>query len=284
MTYWLNGEWRDDPHALRIDDRGFLLGDGVFETILVRGGVPAFLDAHLVRLKEALRLVSISAEPPADIAAIIRELAERNSAQKGDASLRLTITRGSGPRGVTPPEEITPTVLMTLAPAKPQNTDPRKLMISQYRRPESSVSARCKALGYLDNVLAAREAAMAGADDALMLNGAGRLACASAANIFLIASDGNIATPPVAEGALPGIVRGVLLREGAKAGLTFEERPLAPESLHDCELVLTNSLAGVVRARLTDSAETPPSAILTRLQSCYEAALGDDLQRRASAQ
>ena len=59
--FWLNGNYQDAEQAISIKERGFLLGDGVFETLLVRDGTPAFLDPHLARLQKGLATLRISA-------------------------------------------------------------------------------------------------------------------------------------------------------------------------------------------------------------------------------
>ncbi len=281
MTFWLNGEWRTGRDAISIDDRGFLLGDGVFETIFLRRGVPAFLDEHLQRLSDALRYLNINAAAPAAIEDIIRELTDRNGLAETDACLRITVSRGAGGRGLaTVSENAAPTVLMTVSPAAPLRREPMRLIISRYPRATAGASVRCKTPAYLDNILAREEAAAAGADDALMLNAAGRVACATAANVFAMFPDGAVATPPIEDGALPGVVRGVLLSRCGGSGVAMETRSIAADALNGVELALTNSLMGVARASLSSS-DAAPSKMFKRLQSCYEHALDEDLRRRA---
>jgi len=105
------------------------------------------------------------------------------------------------------------------------------------RRNEHSPLARVKSLNYLDNILARREAAENGADDAILLNTRGRVAETTIANLFALI-DGRVVTPSVAEGALPGIARGLILER-----LEVAERPLTLAELRRAgEIVLTNSL------------------------------------------
>jgi branched-chain amino acid aminotransferase len=112
---------------------------------------------------------------------------------------------------------------------------------------EHSPLARVKSLNYLDNVLARREAKTSRVDDALLLNTAGDLACASAANLFLLVDDALI-TPSAASGALPGTVRGLIAAELApRIGLEVVERAVGPEELRAAdEAFLTNALMGIV--------------------------------------
>ncbi len=287
MTFWLNGEFRNDCEAIDIADRGFLLGDGVFETLLLRNGAPAFLDVHFARLNEGLRALQIDTPPPADAGGILRSLIAKKNIQ-GDASARITISRGPAGRGVVFPDasEARATILITIQAApvsKPEAQGPLRLKVSSFTRAETSVSARCKTLNYLDNILARNEALAGGVDDAFMLNSHGRIACASSANVFLIDQHGIVVTPPVEEGALPGIVRGLLLKAGAETGLDIREDLIEEPTLKEGQVFLTNSLMGL-RAGAIDDAVTswPPKAmqILQRLQSWYEDRLRDDIARK----
>ena len=282
MTFWLNGEWREDAAAIRIDDRGFLLGDGVFETILLRSGAPAFLDRHLARLSRGLNALGIDAQAPTDLRRVIRELTVRNGVNEGDAALRLTVTRGAGPRGLaTPPDdESSATILITCAPAKTKKAELRSLVISDRLR-AAGVVAECKTLGYLENLLAMNDAIAAGADDALMLNAAGGVACASAANLFAIAPDDVVATPALVEGALAGVVRGVLIDAAKAVGIVIREKSIAPADLAGCALFLTNSLIGLAPAHLCGTADARTNEIFKRLDACYQDALNDDLRQAA---
>ena len=285
MTFWLNGEWRGDRNAIGIDDRGFLLGDGVFETILIRDGVAAFLDRHIARLKSGLKMLSIAAALPDDLRAIIAELAARNDLRDCDASLRLTITRGPSARGLAFPAagEAASTILMTIARANIPAGGSRALMISNHPRAAVGVAARCKTPSYIDNIIAYNEAIAAGVDDAVMLNPDGAVACASAANLFVI-TEGVVVTPCVSDGALPGIVRGVLLDHAAAAGVAIQEKSVAPTALRDGAAVfLTNSLIGLAPAHLSGAPTAHTNELFIRLDACYRAALAEDLRQAGAA-
>ncbi len=281
MTFWFNGEWRNDPEAISIDDRGLLLGDGVFETILLRNGIPAFLNRHMARLSRGLQLLGIDARIPDSLQDIIMELAGRNGADKGAASLRLTVTRGRGPRGLAPPKgkAAQATIIMTCAPLATSPESPRKLIVSERVRPSKGVSAQCKIPSYVENILAMNDAIEAGADDALMLSAQGHIACASAANVFLISSEGVMATPALADGALAGVVRSVLFEVATAHGVEIVERSIKPEELHGGAVFLTNSLIGLAPATLSGSADAASNELFNRLNTWYQDALERDLQQ-----
>ncbi|HSK40091.1 MAG TPA: aminotransferase class IV [Arenibaculum sp.] len=235
MTAWLDGALTEDP---RIDpaDRGFTLGDGLFETLRLSGSRPRRLDRHLLRLRQGASLLGMPV--PWDDGRLARGMAELAEATGiGDGVLRLTLSRGPGPRGLLPPAEQHPTTLMTLGPLPPPSGPARAVVSAVTRRNEHSPLARIKSLSYLDGVLARLESARKGADDAVLLNTAGRVAEARAANLFIVAG-GRPVTPPVGEGALPGTLRAVLIERRQAA-----ERPLGIADLAEAdEAFLTSSL------------------------------------------
>lgn len=247
---WLNGRLLPESEA-RIDpaDRGLLLGDGVFETMrAVRGAVP-LLDRHLARLRAAATFLELPLPfSDAAIDGACRELLVANA--PGDAALRLTLTRGPGPRGLPPPARSSPTLLLTASPLVVAPSVSRAAVALEARRNERSPTSRIKALGYLDNLLALREVRALGAEQALMLNGAGRLACAASANLFLL-ERAELVTPPLEEGALPGITRSLVLELAPQVGVSCREVPLPPERLATAEAVFTtSSLAGLIQLEL----------------------------------
>lgn len=216
------------------DDRGLLLGDGLFETMLAVDGVIAHLAAHLDRMAAGCLSLGLAFDRDA------AEQAARTAVPaQGRFAVRLTLTAGSGGRGLDRPEASALRLFATAAPSTAP-AGPAALIVASTRRNEGSPAARLKTLSYLDNVLARGEARVGGADEAVMLNNRGEVACAAAANLFWLA-DGRLFTPRLECGVLAGITRGRLLAqervEEVAAGLDALERAEA--------VVLTNSLIGV---------------------------------------
>jgi len=210
MTIWLNGQYLAQNEA-RIDpaDRGFTLGDGLFETMKAEGGKVLRLAGHLARLKAGSEFFGIPLPfAEAEITAALSSLLERNALS--DAVLRLTLTRGPGPRGLLPPDQPTPTLLISAAPAAAAHGPVRAVIATVTRRNEHSPTSRFKTLNYMDNLLARREAQSKGADDALLLNSQGKLVESTVANLFLVI-DGDVLTPPLSDGALPGVMRAAVM-------------------------------------------------------------------------
>lgn len=242
---WAQGAFRAaDEVRIGLSDRGFLLGDGVFDTFRIAAGAPRRLAAHLARLRATAETFGLALSfSNAEIEAAARGLAERNGLS--DAAARLTLSRGEGPRGVAPPEPASPFIVMTMAArgAPPAWIDAG---LSEVVRPASALTSRHKTLSYIENVEARRRAAAAGHGEALMCNERGELACATAANLFWI-SEGALVTPSLDCGVLPGVTRAWLLDNAGAAGLTAREGRFRPEALMAAEAAfVTNSVLGVV--------------------------------------
>ena len=238
MTFWLNGRLLEDgTAAIDPGDRGFTLGDGLFETIRASGGSACHLDRHFARLRRGAAVLDLPV-PWAD-EAIAEAIAEVLAANRlTDAAIRVTLSRGPGARGVPPPAQPTPTLLITAAAAAPAG--PAVAIIATVtRRNQASPLSQIKSLNYLDNILARLEAARLGANEALLLNTVGRVVESSAANLFVVL-DGVLTTPPIEDGPLPGIMRGLLIE---RCGAV--ERSLTPDLLFAAESAFLSSSLGL---------------------------------------
>ncbi|MBO0904349.1 aminotransferase class IV [Jiella sonneratiae] len=254
------GAFRPAEGAIHAADRGLLLADGVFDTALVLGGVVFRGEDHLSRLTAACADLAIPVGR-AELAPAMAALAGRC----GDGSIRLTVTRGPGPRGLALPESPRPTILGSVAPLAPQMMfRPVSLATTAIRRNETSPTARCKSLAYLDAVLALREAKARGSDDALFLNTSGRLASTALANLFVADGD-RLLTPRLSEGVLPGIMRKWLIDNAAGCKISVEETEIAPDLPPGCALFATNSLRLLAPVTRLDGAPLPGSAAAARL-------------------
>ena len=244
---WLNGEIRQAEGAISANDRGLLLGEAAFETLVVQGGVPQFWDAHMARLTAAC--AAFSFPMPYD-GETLKEgarklLASFDSAQR--QVLRLTVTGGASGRGLVPLQESDGTWLMQVSEA----TSPPlylRLHESDVTVLAGGTSSQHKTSAYLDNILARRAALTAGADEAVLFNQYGRLAGAAAGNIF-VQKGKQLITPPLSEGALAGIIRAALIKAGEMAGLSVKEGLIGRDLLAKADaLFVTNSVQSVVPA------------------------------------
>nr|WP_298797928.1 aminotransferase class IV [uncultured Acetobacter sp.] len=234
---WLNGRLCEAGQAhVSLADRGLTLGDGLFETLRVQNGSVLHLDLHMQRLQHGGCVLGLSVPSIEAVADAVRTLLEATGVQNGSA--RLTVTRGVAPRGLLPPQQGVPTVFMTVTEGQAKVSSVSLMTSHTIRRDEQSPLNSLKSLNYLPNILARQEAAQAGCDEALLLNLCGRVAETTISTVVL-QEKGSFLTPPVAEGALPGVARAVLLQ----AELVREES-ISLARLKDAEaLYLVNSLS-----------------------------------------
>ena len=273
MKIWLNGALAEEGEAhIAPSDHGFLVGDGVFETLRWYGGRPFALDEHLARLEEGGRTTGIPVPAPAELDRAAHAVIEANGLT--DARMRITVTSGAGPPG-TVRGEGPPTVLVVAVPLTPW-PPAATAITSAVRRDEHSPLAGVKTVSLAEGVFALAEARAAAADEALLLNTRGEFCEASTANVFLV-HDGVAATPPVASGCLPGITREHVLRLGAV------ERPLFPRDVDSAqEAFLTSSTRELqplvaVDGRPVGSGE--PGPVTAQLSEAYATLVRETLSR-----
>lgn len=238
MMIWKNGEIVSGKSAVDASDRGVTLGDGLFETIAVIDGAPMRLNRHIERLERGLDVLGISAViDPSIVGEALSALGREGDTLEG--ALRLTVLRGTGARGVLPVDISTPTVLISFTPTKVGDGTPLEVVIARStRRNDLSPMSGIKSTNYGDAILARMEAQGVGADDALMLNTRATIAEATAANVFCVI-DGTVATPPVSDGALPGVMRELVMTHLDVTEASITEADLSQAD----EVFLTSSIS-----------------------------------------
>jgi len=231
-----------DHPLVTATDRGFTYGDGLFETIRLLNGRPLFLNRHLRRL--AAGLSALNLVTPWDAVALterVEQLIVTNQMTEG--VLRLTVTRGPGPRGFGIPPQAQPQLIIQAAPL-PSTLPPATAILAPWRTDPASPLSQLKSLSVLDKVLAKNLASEAGAAEALFLNLNGNLTEATSSNIFIV-QDNQVLTPALSEGVLPGITREILIEYATAWGQRIIETRLSTTQLATAaEAFLTNSVSG----------------------------------------
>jgi len=233
-------------------DRGFLYGDGLFETVRAYRGHCFRLGDHLERLADSAQALKIPLPAPAaDLAKAIPELIRANDLS--DAYVRLTLSRGEHPGKLILETSLPPTLLIVARPLSARAPEDDRTgivaMISQIRQNAESPSRRHKTLNYLDNLLAHEEAHLAGAREAILLNTRGEVAEAATANLFLVEDD-KLVTPSLETNILAGVTRKVVLEVAGELGLATEESFFGPDRLLAAsEVFLTNSMIELLPVR-----------------------------------
>ncbi|TXH45163.1 MAG: 4-amino-4-deoxychorismate lyase [Actinobacteria bacterium] len=196
-----------DQARVSVLDRGLTIGDGVFETIKVHDRTPFALTRHLARLRASAGALGIAAPPDEHLRQSVSAVVDANADALlgGLGRMRMTVTHGPG----TPADPYLgtdlPTLVITLVPQQPWAPTSR-VAVSRFRRNEYSALAGVKSTSYAENAIALREAKAEGADEALLLNTAGDVCEGTGSNIVL-GIDGQLVTPELASGCLPGITR-----------------------------------------------------------------------------
>jgi len=240
--------------GVSMNDHGFLLGDGVFDTLIIRSGKPIFLDRHLRRLRNGIDRLQIENTPSdSELSEALLQLIAANNAT--DARVRITITPGPGssPRHRGPqPLTVISTAPLADAPL------PVSLCAVAWTRNERSPLAGIKSTSWGENATILRYAAAKGFDNAILCDSTGRLSECTTSNLFLVIDD-CIVTPSLASGCLPGIIREVLLEENVSS-----ERDLFPSDFERAtEAFITSSTTGVVPVQRIDDRVFPTDGQFT---------------------
>lgn len=226
-------------------DRGLTLGHGLFETIFVnKHSFPAF-DYHWQRLEASAPLVGIKLPfSQNELESMLSELLVANKLHNRRAGARLTLTHGEAERGLLPLKTPTPNFLITVFAHDLVPNPSYSAMIVNTRKNEYSVSSKVKSISYLDNILAKQEARQQGYDEAILLNSQGKVADGSFTTIYIVKNK-QIFTPPVSDGALPGVIRSILMREFQQQVAIIEQSISVAELLAADEVFLSNALMGI---------------------------------------
>jgi branched-chain amino acid aminotransferase len=268
---WIDGEvcTADRAHISPFD-HGFTVGDGVFETLRIVGGVAFALSRHLARLAGAAAAFGFMCPSSDQIREAVSETIRANGLESG--RLRITLTSGPGPLGPIRGDAV-PRLFVAVSPLHSRD-DAASVRIVPWRRNEHGALTGIKSTSHAENVLALHHASAAGADEAVFANTAGNLCEGSGANVFLGVGD-HLVTPPLSAGPLPGITRGLILElvDVAEADVPITALGGATEAF------LTSSTRGVHPIRLVDGAPLPscPGPLTQQARAAYDNLVSHDL-------
>lgn len=259
-----------DPHDATVSalDAGFLLGDGLFESLRADDGMPYLLDRHLARLLSAAEKMEFERMPSADALAQQVHMTLGRAALP-DAYLRVTVTRGSGATALAAPASA-PTVAIAALPAPARAAGGIEATLLG---PPSERGAKAKSTSRQAAVLARRQVEKRGAGEGLYVSEGGSVLEGVSSNLFVV-SDGRLLTPP-AEHCLPGITRGRVLELAGEAGVETTEEPVEVDLLMGAEeIFVTNAVQGLRRVVSIDGKSIGASGgdgVCARLMALYHA-------------
>ena len=239
---WVDGELvAPGAPAIPTDDLGFAMGVAAFDTLLLRDGVLWFEDRHLARLERGARGIRIPWPPPRDPARGLRELAREVGLDP--LVVRVTVSRGS-PGGA-------PRVVVTAREHRPPPEEGVIVALARHKKLAGDPLEALKTTDRLRLVLAREEAALAGADEALIATHEGDWSEATSANLLAVV-DGTLVAPGRLRASLPGTVRDAVLEAVRRSApeLPVREDELSTADLERAtELLLTNTTGGVFPVR-----------------------------------
>ena len=263
-------------------ERGFLFGDGVFETIRTFGRRPFRLASHFARLRrsaDALEIPLPLEEPR--FRRIVSGGIER--VPGGEVYVRALLTRGVSPLAYQLPEEPAPRLYTFFDPLPPPSPDllERGVRVVTWHEEKAGRFAQVKLMNSVPAILARHEARKRGAYEVLRLDQRSHLIEGYISNVFVVRS-GVLHTPPATLGLLDGVTRNVILELAAARGVPVEESLLTVEDagLAD-EVFLSHSSVGVVPVVEIDQTRVAGGRVgeLTRSFALWFATLADHPER-----
>jgi branched-chain amino acid aminotransferase len=266
----------DTDRCISSGDRGFLYGDGIFETLRSYKGVPFKLADHLERMRCSAEKLKI---PPvysnAEISESITKLLEKNSVR--DAYIRITLSRGEGGSGLQMSDGLRSTILIQAKPFKPYDeklyNEGMCLSVSGHRRSTTSPICSHKTTNLLTSILLKEEAGSKSAHDSIVLNTDGDVAECIVSNIFMV-KDVSVVTPSLDTNILPGITRSTVLDICQNSGIPVSEESFKIETLIKAdEVFITNSLMEIMPVSVIEDnkiGKVTPGEITQQLMGAYK--------------
>lgn len=275
MYIFLNGGVVEEAAAcISVYDRGFLYGDGIYETMRSYDGVVFMLDRHLERLRHSASLIKLTCPGREFLRHAAYETVRSN--RLSDAYVRITVSRGRGPIGLDFRLCKEPTVVVIAEkfneyPAQYYERGTELILAKTRRNLVEAVDPGIKSLNFLNNILAKAEAVERGAYEAIMLNKDGYIAEGAVSNIFF-ARNGRLCTPSRQTGILEGITREVVIGIAKKDGIEVEEGMFRPADIFLSEEVfLTNTTGEIMPVSRLEDAVYRVGAMTRHLHRLYRA-------------
>jgi branched-chain amino acid aminotransferase len=277
LSVWVDGRLvAPEQQSVRAHDHGLTVGDGVFETCIVRDGHPFALTRHLRRLATSAQGLGLPAPDDAllreAVAVVLDDRARRDGEALAHGRLRITMTGGAGPLGSG--RDDAPPTLLVLASPVPRPEPSTAVHVVPWVRNERSAVAGLKTTSYAENVVALARAHEHGASEALLANTRDELCEGTGSNVVVVL-DGVAVTPELSSGCLAGITRELLLEWAAVDHVTVVERTVEMGELARAqEVLLTSSTRDVQPVHRVDDRHLEPGPV--------GAALGALFRRRAA--
>jgi len=271
---YINGRYVPQSHAqVRVEDRGYLFSDGVYDAIPVHNGNLAFIDRHLDRLDRSLAELKIARPMTrAALLQVAREVLRRNGVRNG--GLYVQVTRGVAPRDHKFPKGVKPSLLMMARKWKAPAPDLLTKGAAVVTMPDQRWARRdIKCISLIANVLAKQAATEQGAFEAWLVDEDGMVTEGSSTSAWIATANGALVTRPNGHEILPGITRSVVVDVARELGLTLQLRPFSREEAYAAREAFLTSTSNFVLpiTRIDDKpvGEGKPGPIAVRLRAAY---------------
>jgi len=270
---YVNGSLVDESEAkLSVFDHGLVVGDGVFETILLTNGHPFALTRHIRRLARSAIGLGLAVPPPQLIEDAVASVVEATPLEKG--RIRVTLTSGMGPLG-SGRIEGPPSLVVAIGPMGEEH-DAANVAVVPFTRNEHGALTGLKTTSYGENALALAWAGARGADEAIFANTSGAICEGTGSNVFFVL-DGALCTPTLTSGCLAGVTRALVMERVAVSEVDHPISLLSPDGV--LEAFLTSTLRGVQPIATINGAEMGicPGPLTTAAASAYATLLANSV-------
>lgn len=279
LQYHVDGEVVPESEAaVNVRDRGFMYGDGAFETMRVYGGDIFEWEAHADRLRRSCEMLGFADALPdsSDLRDRIEETLAAN--ELTDAYTKLSVTRGVQPGKLSPDPAVDPTIVVFVSPLPRGGVDGSRVWddpatlstVEQRKVPDSALPSGAKTHNYLNSILARLELRGTEADEAIVQSVDGLLAEGATSNLFFVDEE-RLYTPSESVPLLPGITRNVVLELADEAGVPVETGAYEPDRLADAtEVFVTNSTWEIRPATSVDGRAYEIGPVTQELQDRFD--------------
>lgn len=289
MYVFLNGEIVPEGVAsIPVSDRGFLLGDGVFETMRVYDGYPFRLNDHLERLHLGAERLKIGVPVEREaLRRVVYELIDKNGIKTG--VIRITLTRGTGGRGILPPENQKPTLVVTASPWDSPSEELYKKGVRVVVSDDplsfrTNQDVYLKPVSFLYYILKRLDTGGGDVYDVILKDHNGYITEGTVSNIFFVLDD-TLFTPTPELGILMGITRGVVIELARRMGLSVVEGCYTLGDIEGAhEVFLTNSLIEIMPVSVLDGRQFTIGNITNKLITAYREMVDEEKQRGDSTE
>jgi D-alanine transaminase len=277
---YVNGQYLPHDHAaVSIEDRGFQFADGIYEVVAVVAGQIVDMAPHMTRLQNSLDSLGIRLPMTrTSLQLVMRQLVRRNHLTYG--ILYMQVSRGVAPRDHAYAEDLRPTLVMTCRSvpaakaieAAQEGVSVKTFSEERWARPD------IKTISLLPNVLAKQAARQAGDYEAWFVDGDGHVTEGASTNAWIVTKKGTLVTRPLSKAILPGVVRGIILGEAKKMGLSIEEGTFTVADALDAKEAFITSTGGVMPVVAIDASpvgDAVPGEATLRLVAAYQVHLAN---------